>query len=197
MYLSRFACPVCNKRFMRSDHLAKHVKTHNGTGGAVKKGSSDSCSDSEEQNPNEINQSSPSNNNNPAAHNNNNSNPHGQQQQPMDNSMHGLSHHQQQQNAMLISPHQLNINAPLLHHQAHHHHQHTSSPGLDHVSQMDIKPGIVWNLLEGGGSFVNSSLLESMAFYGGWGWLKLFQALPSFVFGTQTKMSWSWNGNTK
>ncbi|KAG8234893.1 hypothetical protein J437_LFUL013721, partial [Ladona fulva] len=23
-----FACPVCNKRFMRSDHLAKHVKTH-------------------------------------------------------------------------------------------------------------------------------------------------------------------------
>lgn len=41
----RFACPVCNKRFMRSDHLAKHVKTHNGTG---KKGSSESCSDSEE-----------------------------------------------------------------------------------------------------------------------------------------------------
>lgn len=30
---------------MRSDHLAKHVKTHNGTG---KKGSSESCSDSEE-----------------------------------------------------------------------------------------------------------------------------------------------------
>uniref|UniRef100_A0AAY4DEH9 Transcription factor Sp8 n=1 Tax=Denticeps clupeoides TaxID=299321 RepID=A0AAY4DEH9_9TELE len=23
----RFACPVCNKRFMRSDHLSKHVKT--------------------------------------------------------------------------------------------------------------------------------------------------------------------------
>jgi uncharacterized C2H2 Zn-finger protein len=42
----RFACPVCNKRFMRSDHLAKHVKTHNGHGG--KKGSSESCSDSEE-----------------------------------------------------------------------------------------------------------------------------------------------------
>ncbi|KAB0794653.1 hypothetical protein PPYR_11492 [Photinus pyralis] len=41
----RFACPVCNKRFMRSDHLAKHVKTHNGNG---KKGSSESCSDSEE-----------------------------------------------------------------------------------------------------------------------------------------------------
>ncbi|KAH8380807.1 hypothetical protein KR093_001994 [Drosophila rubida] len=46
----RFACPVCNKRFMRSDHLAKHVKTHNGTApnGIVKKGSSESCSDSEE-----------------------------------------------------------------------------------------------------------------------------------------------------
>uniref|UniRef100_A0A1B0DA39 C2H2-type domain-containing protein n=1 Tax=Phlebotomus papatasi TaxID=29031 RepID=A0A1B0DA39_PHLPP len=46
----RFACPICNKRFMRSDHLAKHVKTHNGgSGGAsTKKGSSESCSDSEE-----------------------------------------------------------------------------------------------------------------------------------------------------
>ncbi|NXC63794.1 SP8 factor, partial [Aleadryas rufinucha] len=30
----RFACPVCNKRFMRSDHLSKHVKTHSGPGGA-------------------------------------------------------------------------------------------------------------------------------------------------------------------
>ncbi|NWT07925.1 SP9 factor, partial [Vireo altiloquus] len=29
----RFACPVCNKRFMRSDHLSKHIKTHNGGGG--------------------------------------------------------------------------------------------------------------------------------------------------------------------
>ncbi|XP_064554373.1 transcription factor Sp9 isoform X1 [Drosophila montana] len=45
----RFACPVCNKRFMRSDHLAKHVKTHNGTvPNGIKKGSSESCSDSEE-----------------------------------------------------------------------------------------------------------------------------------------------------
>ncbi|XP_034118783.1 transcription factor Sp9 isoform X2 [Drosophila albomicans] len=48
----RFACPVCNKRFMRSDHLAKHVKTHNGTApngiGGIKKGSSESCSDSED-----------------------------------------------------------------------------------------------------------------------------------------------------
>ncbi|XP_014254383.1 transcription factor Sp9 isoform X1 [Cimex lectularius] len=42
----RFACPICNKRFMRSDHLAKHVKTHSGNGS--KKGSSESCSDSEE-----------------------------------------------------------------------------------------------------------------------------------------------------
>ncbi|ALC48334.1 Sp1, partial [Drosophila busckii] len=45
----RFACPVCNKRFMRSDHLAKHVKTHNGTApNGIKKGSSESCSDSED-----------------------------------------------------------------------------------------------------------------------------------------------------
>lgn len=144
MSLSRFACPVCNKRFMRSDHLAKHVKTHNGTGGgAVKKGSSDSCSDSEEQNTNEINQSSPSNNNNPAAHNNNNSNPLGSQSMDNTAGLHGVPHHQQQ-NTMLISPHQLNvINAPLIQHHQVHHHQHTSSPGLDHVNQMDIKPGIV------------------------------------------------------
>ncbi|XP_044266701.1 transcription factor Sp9 [Tribolium madens] len=47
----RFACPICNKRFMRSDHLAKHVKTHNGNG---KKGSSDSCSDSEENSQSDI-----------------------------------------------------------------------------------------------------------------------------------------------
>ncbi|CAF4902540.1 unnamed protein product, partial [Rotaria magnacalcarata] len=24
----RFACPKCGKRFMRSDHLSKHSKTH-------------------------------------------------------------------------------------------------------------------------------------------------------------------------
>lgn len=35
---------------MRSDHLAKHVKTHNGG----KKGSSDSCSDSEENSQGEV-----------------------------------------------------------------------------------------------------------------------------------------------
>nr|XP_008117441.1 PREDICTED: transcription factor Sp9 [Anolis carolinensis] len=37
----RFACPVCNKRFMRSDHLSKHIRTHNagGGGGGGKKGS--------------------------------------------------------------------------------------------------------------------------------------------------------------
>ncbi|XP_055841714.1 transcription factor Sp9 isoform X2 [Episyrphus balteatus] len=50
----RFACPVCNKRFMRSDHLAKHVKTHNGPNNNIKKGSSESCSDSEETNQSEV-----------------------------------------------------------------------------------------------------------------------------------------------
>jgi hypothetical protein len=153
--LTRFACPVCNKRFMRSDHLAKHVKTHNGTtpGGAVKKGSSESCSDSEEQNTNEINQSSPSqNNNNQTTHNQNTSlgpqqqqqqQQHQQQQQSMDNSagLHGLQHHHQ--NTMILTPHQINVNAPLLHHHQTHHHQHTPSPGLEHVNQLDIKPGIV------------------------------------------------------
>nr|1SP1_A Chain A, SP1F3 [Homo sapiens]1VA3_A Chain A, Transcription factor Sp1 [Homo sapiens] len=24
----KFACPECPKRFMRSDHLSKHIKTH-------------------------------------------------------------------------------------------------------------------------------------------------------------------------
>ncbi|MEQ2217237.1 hypothetical protein XENOCAPTIV_000448, partial [Xenoophorus captivus] len=24
----KFVCPECSKRFMRSDHLAKHIKTH-------------------------------------------------------------------------------------------------------------------------------------------------------------------------
>jgi len=28
----RFACPVCNKRFQRSDHLSKHVKAHTANG---------------------------------------------------------------------------------------------------------------------------------------------------------------------
>ena len=60
----RFACPVCNKRFMRSDHLAKHVKTHNGSGS--KKGSSDSCSDSEENSQSEL----PGGVNSPASVNN-------------------------------------------------------------------------------------------------------------------------------
>lgn len=33
----KFVCPECSKRFMRSDHLAKHIKTHQkkGGGGAV------------------------------------------------------------------------------------------------------------------------------------------------------------------
>uniref|UniRef100_H3ACB9 Sp9 transcription factor n=1 Tax=Latimeria chalumnae TaxID=7897 RepID=H3ACB9_LATCH len=34
-------CPVCNKRFMRSDHLSKHIKTHNGGGGGKKGSDSD------------------------------------------------------------------------------------------------------------------------------------------------------------
>ncbi|OPJ80080.1 hypothetical protein AV530_002475 [Patagioenas fasciata monilis] len=38
---ARFACPVCNKRFMRSDHLSKHIKTHNGGGGGKKGSDSD------------------------------------------------------------------------------------------------------------------------------------------------------------
>jgi hypothetical protein len=129
---------------MRSDHLAKHVKTHNGTtpGGTVKKGSSESCSDSEEQNTNEINQSSPSNNNNQTTHNNNNNNS-SLGPQTMDGSagLHGVQHHHQ--NTMILTPHQINVNAPLLHHHQTHHHQHTPSPGLDHVNQLDIKPGIV------------------------------------------------------
>lgn len=32
----RFECPECAKRFMRSDHLSKHIKTHqNKKGGAA------------------------------------------------------------------------------------------------------------------------------------------------------------------
>lgn len=33
----KFVCPECSKRFMRSDHLAKHIKTHQkkGSGGSV------------------------------------------------------------------------------------------------------------------------------------------------------------------
>ncbi|KAG5685038.1 hypothetical protein PVAND_014240 [Polypedilum vanderplanki] len=127
----RFACPVCNKRFMRSDHLAKHVKTHNGSNATgTKKGSSESCSDSEEQNVNELHQNAQGsgNNNNTTAHNNNSLSS-------------GMEMQHQQHNTMILTPHQ--INAPLLHHHHHHHHHHTPSPGLEHVSQLDIKPGIV------------------------------------------------------
>lgn len=31
----RFHCPECQKRFMRSDHLSKHVKTHTKQKGMV------------------------------------------------------------------------------------------------------------------------------------------------------------------
>jgi transcription factor Sp8 len=127
---------------MRSDHLAKHVKTHNGSNpGSVKKGSSESCSDSEEQNTSDLHQSSPgnnNNNNNASSHNNNNSN-NTLVQSGMD--MSGL-HAQHQHNTMILTPHQ--INAPLLHHHHHHqHHHHAPSPGLEHANQLDIKPGIV------------------------------------------------------
>lgn len=97
----RFACPVCNKRFMRSDHLAKHVKTHNGTGS--KKGSSESCSDSEETNPND----------------NNNMN---QQQQQQHQQQQQQQQHQQQHH-MTIS-HQMSSPSMQVH---------TPSPNLDHV----------------------------------------------------------------
>lgn len=96
----RFACPVCNKRFMRSDHLAKHVKTHNGCGSGSKKGSSESCSDSEET------------------------------QQNDNNNMHQTNSGQQH---MTIS-HQMH--SPTMQ-------VHTPSPGLDHVGQLDVKPGLV------------------------------------------------------
>lgn len=130
---------------MRSDHLAKHVKTHNGGApGSTKKGSSESCSDSEEpNNPSDLHQSSPNsnnNNNNTSTHNNNNS-----LTAALGMDVSGL-HVQQHQhnNTMILAPHQ--INSPLLHHHhhhQHHHHHHTPSPGLEHVGQLDIKPGIV------------------------------------------------------
>lgn len=31
----KFVCVECSKRFMRSDHLAKHIKTHQNKKGAV------------------------------------------------------------------------------------------------------------------------------------------------------------------
>uniref|UniRef100_A0A1A9UEA2 C2H2-type domain-containing protein n=1 Tax=Glossina austeni TaxID=7395 RepID=A0A1A9UEA2_GLOAU len=78
----RFACPICNKRFMRSDHLAKHVKTHNGTtsNGGIKKGSSESCSDSEEaanqsNDSNGLNSSGAGTSNNPSNSSSSNSHP--------------------------------------------------------------------------------------------------------------------------
>lgn len=126
---------------MRSDHLAKHVKTHNGSNpGSVKKGSSESCSDSEEQNPNDLHQSSPNggnNNNNATTHNNNSNNNNSQAPSGME-----MEHHiQHQHNTMILTPHQ--INAPLLHHHHHQLHHHTPSPGLEYSNQLDIKPGIV------------------------------------------------------
>lgn len=108
---------------MRSDHLAKHVKTHNAASpgnnnNPMKKGSSESCSDSEDHNPNDMQQNS--------------SNNHSSLVPPG-----GLDdrHSLQQHNTMILNPHQINT------HQ--HMHHLTSSPGLEHVSQLDVKPGIV------------------------------------------------------
>ena len=113
---------------MRSDHLAKHVKTHNAASpgnnnnNPTKKGSSESCSDSEEQNPNEMQQNSPNNHSlAPSA------------------GVHD-SHSLQQHNTMILTPHQINSHQHMIHH---HNNHHTPSPGLEHVSQLDVKPGIV------------------------------------------------------
>lgn len=112
----RFACPVCNKRFMRSDHLAKHVKTHNGGGPGSKKGSSESCSDSEETNPTDSLQQQ-------------------HQQQQQQSQQQQQQQHQQQQH-MTISHHP-QMHSPVTMQ------VHTPSPGLDHVGSIDVKPGLV------------------------------------------------------
>jgi transcription factor Sp8 len=105
---------ICNKKFMRSDHLAKHVKTHNGTaenGTARGKGSSESCSDSEENNQTDM---------------------HGQNQGHLGSpGGGGMQNH----NNNMIGSHQ--IGSPALQH------HHTPSPGLEHVGHLDVKPGIV------------------------------------------------------
>lgn len=113
---------------MRSDHLAKHVKTHNGN--PSKKGSSESCSDSEEVNHND----------------NNNTQQHGQQTH-LDHQQHPQ---QQNQQTNATHPHQQQHMQPQA--PQHHHHplsmvhqmHHTSSPGIDHSDQLDVKPGLVW-----------------------------------------------------
>ncbi|KAM7350754.1 transcription factor Sp8 isoform 2-T2 [Cochliomyia hominivorax] len=123
----RFACPICNKRFMRSDHLAKHVKTHNGatTANNIKKGSSESCSDSEDVNnqSNETNQLNNSGNNGNNANNgNNNSNSH----PGTPNSLQpGTPTQGLNQNLHLSSPHHMSSGSPVMfNHQQHQmHHQ--------------------------------------------------------------------------
>jgi transcription factor Sp8 len=116
----RFSCMVCNKKFMRSDHLAKHVKTHNGTSenGAARKGSSESCSDSEENNQTDLHQNQ------------------GHLGSPGGGGGHGGNGGgQNNHNNNMIGSHQ--IGSPALQH------HHTPSPGLDHVGHLDVKPGIV------------------------------------------------------
>ena len=41
----KFVCTECSKRFMRSDHLAKHIKTHQNKKGGVSASSSPPPSD--------------------------------------------------------------------------------------------------------------------------------------------------------
>ncbi|XP_058828763.1 transcription factor Sp9 [Topomyia yanbarensis] len=154
----------CGKRFTRSDelqrhlrtHTAKHVKTHgapsggggggggNGSGGTgtAKKNSSDSCSDSEEHN--------------------NQTDLHQQQQQQQQASSGGggapgggvggspgaASHVGAMPPGLAASmggghPGALSHPSQQQPGAGSHHHAHTPSPGLEHVSQLDVKPGIV------------------------------------------------------
>ncbi|XP_037932234.1 transcription factor Sp9 [Teleopsis dalmanni] len=119
----RFACPICNKRFMRSDHLAKHVKTHNGTNGStgIKKGSSESCSDSEET----ANQSNESNGIGSSVGQANNGGSHpgtptshqsgGQSTTPTGGVLNSGLH--------MSSPHHMSSGSPVMLHQQQQHHQ--------------------------------------------------------------------------
>ncbi|XP_055544408.1 transcription factor Sp9 isoform X2 [Wyeomyia smithii] len=155
----------CGKRFTRSDelqrhlrtHTAKHVKTHgttsaggNGSGGTgtTKKNSSDSCSDSEEQH--------------------SQTDLHQQQQQQQQQASGGgggapgggggiggspgaashVSHVGTMQPGLsgslaAMSGHPGSLSHPSQQPGGPHHHAHTPSPGLEHVSQLDVKPGIV------------------------------------------------------
>lgn len=45
----RFQCAECLKRFMRSDHLSKHLKTHLSKKGAVPGGSADAAATQQDE----------------------------------------------------------------------------------------------------------------------------------------------------